>query len=130
MRSLGVAQLSDGLVALPADSRAREQFEWLADEVEQAGGEASVWLAEPGSLRQERAVAARMQAAIATEYRELIAAALEARQADPGPRKRSLSALRRRLRKIRRRDYFPPPEGERARDAVEELAGSLEEVAR
>jgi hypothetical protein len=129
LRNLGVAQLSDGLVALPADSRTREQLEWLADEVEQAGGEASVWLAEPGTLRQERAVGSRMQEVIAAEYRELIEAAEAAGEADLGPRKRTHSALRRRLRKIRRRDYFPPPERERAHAAVEELGGSLEEVA-
>ena len=41
--------LAMGLVALPADSRTREQVEWLADEVLEAGGEASVWLARPGS---------------------------------------------------------------------------------
>src|SRR5215207_3888902 len=129
LRNLGVAQLSDGLVALPADGRTREQLEWLADEVEQAGGEASVWLAEPGSLKQERAVAERMQAAIAAEYRELIEEAAKALRAEPGPRKRSLSALRRRLRRIRRRDFFPPVESEPAQEAIEELAQSLEKVA-
>lgn len=30
LRRLGVGQLTDDLVALPADSRTREQFEWLA----------------------------------------------------------------------------------------------------
>ena len=33
LRRLGVVQLLDGLVALPLDSRNREQLEWLADEV-------------------------------------------------------------------------------------------------
>jgi hypothetical protein len=129
LRNLGVAQLSDGLVALPADSRTREQLEWLADEVEQAGGGASVWLAEPGSLSQERAVTERMRAAISVEYRKLIETAQSALEAEPGRRRRSLSALRRRMRRIRRRDFFPPDERERAQAAIEELAQSLEEVA-
>jgi hypothetical protein len=34
----------DGLVALPLDARNREQLEWLADEVVEAGGEASIWI--------------------------------------------------------------------------------------
>ena len=33
LKQLGVAQLLDGLVALPLDSRNRERLEWLADEV-------------------------------------------------------------------------------------------------
>ena len=47
LRRLGAVQVLDGLVALPADSRTREQLEWLADAVLEAGGEASVWLARP-----------------------------------------------------------------------------------
>jgi hypothetical protein len=34
--------------------------------------------------------------------------------------------LRRTLRAIRSRDYFPPPVGEAARQAVEELADAVE----
>ena len=37
LRRLGVVQLSDGLVALPADARTREQLEWLAEDVVAAG---------------------------------------------------------------------------------------------
>ena len=40
LRRLGAAQLTDGVVALPEDSRTREQIEWLADGVIEAGGEA------------------------------------------------------------------------------------------
>src|ERR687886_243276 len=60
LRRLGAAQLLDGLVALPADSRTREQLEWLADGVVEAGGGGAGWLAEPSSAAQERALAERM----------------------------------------------------------------------
>ena len=43
LRRLGVAQLGDGLVALPADARTREQLEWLAESVREADGTAGVW---------------------------------------------------------------------------------------
>ena len=33
LKRLGVAQLGDGLVALPADARTREALEWIAEEV-------------------------------------------------------------------------------------------------
>ena len=128
LRALGVAQLVDGLVALPADSRTREQLEWLADEVEEAGGEASVWIAEPASAKQGRALAEQMQLAVAAEYVELAEAARAALKTEAGSRKRRLAKLRRDLRRIRRRDYFPPPERDEARAAVEAIARSLEEV--
>src|SRR5215207_4953209 len=71
LRRLGAVQLLDGLVALPADSRTREQLEWLADTVIEAGGQATVWLAQPTSRAQGRAIAARMQVEVAREYRRL-----------------------------------------------------------
>ncbi|HZG95955.1 MAG TPA: Chromate resistance protein ChrB [Mycobacteriales bacterium] len=42
LRRLGVAQLGDGLVALPADARTREQLDWAAEAAIEAGGTASV----------------------------------------------------------------------------------------
>src|SRR5213592_1249806 len=81
LRRLGAVQILDGLVALPADARTREQLEWLADDVVQAGGESTVWLAQPGSAAQERALAERMHAAAAADYRGIIEAA---RAAVPG----------------------------------------------
>jgi hypothetical protein len=42
LKRLGVAQLGDGLVGLPADARIREQLEWMAEDVTEAGGSAGV----------------------------------------------------------------------------------------
>ncbi|MGH8894932.1 MAG: Chromate resistance protein ChrB, partial [Actinomycetes bacterium] len=44
LRRLGVAQLADGVVALPADARTREQLEWVAGQVQDAHGTAAVWV--------------------------------------------------------------------------------------
>ncbi len=129
LRRLGAAQLSDSVVALPLDARTQEQLEWLADEVVEAGGESSLWLAEAASAAGERGLAARMGEAVAEEYRAVIAAATDARDspaAPPGQRRRTLGRLRRELRRIRSRDYFPPPEAEQARRSVEALAEELE----
>ena len=72
LRRLGVAQVVDGVVALPLDSRNREQLEWLADEVVEAGGEATIWVSETSTAAQERALAAAMAERIAAEYRAII----------------------------------------------------------
>jgi hypothetical protein len=130
LRRLGAAQVVDGLVALPRDTRTQEQLEWLADEVLEAGGEASVWLAVPGSSAQDRALATRMAESIASEYRVVIEAARAARLKEHAARRaQALARLRRTLRTIQARDFFPPPEREHARHAVEELARVVE-VAR
>ncbi len=123
LKRLGIAQISDGLVALPADARTREQLEWIADEVIEAGGSAGIWLARPAALAQERELAAGMAAARATEYRGVIAQAAEALAADETTRAATAGRLRAELRRIARRDYFPPPERDQARGAVQVLLG-------
>jgi polyhydroxyalkanoate synthesis regulator phasin len=127
LRRLGAAQLLDGLAALPLDARTREQLEWLADEVVEAGGEATIWVGELASRAQERELAARMADAVAADYRRLLAEAESAREKSPGARRRTLGRLRRELRRIRARDYFPPPERERAQQAIGDLASVVEE---
>jgi Protein ChrB, N-terminal len=124
LRRLGVAQLHDGLVALPLDNRNREQLEWLADEVREAGGEATLWLSELASRSEERALVERMRAAVAADYVRVTAAASPGR-AD----RRTLARLRRELQRLRLRDYFPPREREQAQRAVDALARRIEERA-
>jgi hypothetical protein len=127
LRRLGAAQLLDGLAALPLDARNREQLEWLADEILEAGGEATTWVGELGSAGQERELAARMADAVASDYQTLIQEAAVAREQPLGQRRRTLARLRRELRRIRARDYFPPPERELAQRALDELVAVVEE---
>ena len=121
LERLGVARLGDGLVALPADARTREQLDWLAEEILEAGGVATVWLATPGSAAQERATAETMRAARAAEYQAVTEQARDA-AASAVERMRALRRLRGELRRIARRDFFPPAEREAARAAVDALA--------
>jgi hypothetical protein len=60
----------------------------------------------------------------------VIAAADVAEAELPGQRKRTLGRLRRELRRIRARDYFPPPEREVALQALERLSTLIEEPVR
>lgn len=129
LRALGVAQINDGLVALPYDARTREQLEWIAQAIDEAGGESTLWIARLSSAAQERLVAQRMTELVASAYRAVIDDAAEAEHLDAGARRRSLSRLRRELRRIGRRDFFPPPERDRARAAVDALARLVEAPA-
>jgi hypothetical protein len=128
LRRLGAAQVMDGLVALPLDARNREQLEWLADQVQEAGGEASIWLGSLASRRQERALIQKMAEAVAGEYRHLIARAQSDVPATPAARRLAVRRLRTELRAIRTRDYFPDPVSKEAQAAIDRVA-ALAEVA-
>jgi hypothetical protein len=122
LKRLGVAQLGDGLIALPADARTREQLDWIAEEIAEGGGTAGVWLAHPTTLRQERDLATEMTAARTAEYTQVLAEATAAAALQDAARTAALRKLRGQLRRIARRDYFPPPQRDLAHGAVEALA--------
>jgi hypothetical protein len=124
LKRLGVAWLGDGLVALPADPRTREQLEWVAEEVTDHGGEAILWLGRPLGASAISAVVGRMTAAIAAEYDAVAAEAAAMRIADAPARRRAVVRLRRELHRIQGRDFFTCPRHEAARRAVEHLAAA------
>jgi hypothetical protein len=119
---LGVARLGDGLVGLPADARTREQIEWLATDIRQADGTATVWIAAPASTAEEGEIIERMRTARAVEYQTVIDKAATAATADGEEKVRAVRQLRDELHRIARRDFFPPPERDRAEASVEALA--------
>lgn len=125
LKRLGVVQLSDGLVALPADARTREQLEWAADEAIAAGGTAGVWLTRPTTRAQGRQLGDTMNAARTKEYATLACEAQAAMSLGEADRARALRRLRAEQHRIGRRDFFRPRERERARQALAELAATL-----
>jgi hypothetical protein len=73
--------------------------EWLADEITEAGGEASIWLAQPASAGQERDLAARMAAARAAGYSAVTAEAQAAATAGARDARRTGDRQRTNLRR-------------------------------
>ena len=126
LRRLGAVQLVDGVAALPLDRHTREQLEWLADEVMEAGGEASVWLGEPAATAERRSLAAALQDVRTEEYETIARLALAARDEAGSARRRTLRRLRGELRHVRARDYLGSPARAAAEAAVEHLAATVE----
>nr|WP_211349498.1 Chromate resistance protein ChrB [Micromonospora pisi] len=124
LKQLGVAQIGDGLVGLPADARTREQLDWVADDVLAAQGSASVWLARPASVAAERDLAAQMAAARAVEYAKITAEASASAHLAGTARAAAVRRLRGELRRITRRDFFPPPQRDLAQQAVLDLTAA------
>lgn len=122
LKRLGVVQVADGVVALPADARTREALEWVAEDVVDHAGEATVWLGRPADAAGRAALVARMTDAVDAEYVEVSAEADAALADTDVVRRRSLARLRRELRRIEARDFFGAPHRGPARRAVDALA--------
>jgi hypothetical protein len=73
-------------------------------------------------MAQERDLAAAMAADRVAEYVAVRQEAEAATVLDEPSRRRTVRRLREELRRIRRRDFFPPPERDAAVTAVEALA--------
>jgi hypothetical protein len=134
LRDLGALYLQDGVAALPEDAVTREQLEWLQLRVREAGGEATLWEAKPGTLAEEAELVGAFRSSREEAYRTIIAEAERLRRkAEMGggaPLER-LGKLEREFRAERRRDYFRSPLRleaagalKAAREAVRDRKGS------
>jgi hypothetical protein len=112
LRDLGALYLQDGVAALPEDAVTREQLEWLQLRVREAGGEATLWEARPGTMAEEAELVGAFRSSREEAYRAIIAEAERLRRkAQMGGRALSeqLGKLEREFRAERRRDYFRSP---------------------
>lgn len=122
LRRLGAHLLADGLVALPASDRTVEHLEWLAAGIEEQGGSASVWLAQPSSGLVGDRLVEEATASIESEYRAVMRDADHAATMGATQRRRALRRLRDELRRIGSRDYHGAPSAADARRRVDQLA--------
>jgi hypothetical protein len=121
LRRLGVAQIVDGLVAVPDSVSNLEQMGWVANDVLDAGGEAQLWTAELNSAKQERELVARLNREVSEAYRALVDEIEAALGADPVSR-RQLDRFQRELRDIGRRDHLGATGRDRAERAFQRLS--------
>lgn len=128
LRRLGAVLLGDGLVALPASARTVEHFDWLAAGIEEQGGSASVWLAQPSARRVGEQLADQARDSIDAEYRAVMRDADRALAAGGSEARRALRRLRGELRRIGARDYFGAKSAAPSRAAVERLAIAAVEI--
>jgi hypothetical protein len=130
VRRLGALQVGDGLVALPHSARNLEHLQWLAADIVERDGTATVWHARADSVRDDNAQVTAMQAAVEDEYRAVVDEAETTTRGEmpASERRRVVRRLRGWLRRIGLRDHFDAPSGALARAAVDRLARSAEAV--
>jgi hypothetical protein len=131
LRRQGAVTVSGGAYLLPAREACREAFQWLAQEVRQAGGEALILHVTQVEGISDAEVIDLFGMARRKEYAELEEpfAALERQVAgDPASRAAALDTLarlRRRLTEIQRIDYFSTPEGRQLAARLDQAGAAL-----
>jgi hypothetical protein len=123
LKTLGALYLQDGVAALPEDAVTREQLEWLQLRVREAGGEATLWEARPGTAAEEGRLVEDFRSSREEAYRKIVAEAERLRRkaelgsGEEAPMER-LGKLEREFRAERRRDYFRSPLRKEAAEAL------------
>ncbi len=136
LQKMGALLVKNSAYALPHTPQAREDFEWLREEITALKGEAAIFAADPVDARTGEELAAEYRAAREKDY-----AGLRAEAARLGQRVRGLSAtrgrwqrprLQRAVRLLRARwdelasaDYLQSPGGEEASAVIETVESLL-----
>src|SRR5438874_4357000 len=81
LKKLGAVLLHDAVWVLPATPHTREQLRWLASEIAELDGEASVWESQLTQGPEEEGLVALFRAMVDRPYREILDA-LKRRGAD------------------------------------------------
>jgi hypothetical protein len=124
LKRLGAASLTPGAALLPFSDEHLEQLGWIAQEVEELGGDAWVLPVNQLSEAEEAQVRDQVNGERRAEYLEVAqeSARLLARGVYQPPTNRETGALRRRLDRIRGRDHYAAEGLQEASHAIETLA--------
>jgi len=107
LKKLGAVTIFEAVWVLPDSPRSHEQFQWLATEIKEMGGEAMFWKAksELGSQEDELTLFFAKQVNVAYQ-------SLQEKLIQPGP---NLAALAQEYQQIAQRDYFHSELGQQIR---------------
>jgi len=118
LKRLGAILLHDAVWVLPATPYTREQYQWLAAEIEEMEGSAMVWEARLSLDEQDSALVERFLAQAEVGYREILAE-LARPEAD-------LTALSKRYQQMQAQDYFHLELGVQTREALAAAKGGYD----
>ena len=117
LKRLGALLLHDAVWVLPATAWTREQFQWLAVEIGELGGEAHLWESHLLLNGQADALVQQFQARVDAVYQEILDE-LEQEDAD-------LVALSRTYQQVRAQDYFHSALGTHVRERLMNSRGGF-----
>jgi hypothetical protein len=117
LKRLGALLLHDAVWVLPATAWTREQFQWLAVEIGELGGEAYLWESRLPMPGQAEGLVRQFQTRVESAYQEILDA-LERDNVD-------LVALSRTYQQVRAQDYFHSALGTQARERLMRARGGF-----
>jgi len=115
LKQLGAVLLQDAVWVLPTSPRTLEQFQWLAAEITELGGESLLWEASQLYATDTDALKQQFTAPVEVEYKKILAA-LKKKNRDP-------AELSKQFQQIQIRDYFGSELGRQVRQRLLELQG-------
>jgi hypothetical protein len=115
LKRLGALLHQDAVWVLPATPRNQEQFQWLSAEINEMGGEATFWKAEPVLEGQDAGVIREFSNQVDQAYQDLMD---ELHQPEV-----DLDAISRQYQWIQSRDYFNSFSGQTVREALLSVRG-------
>ncbi len=121
LKRLGVYTVQDSVYVLPQSERTLEAFEWIAAEIREEGGEASVWETTARTEAREREMRDCFLDQVNTQYRTI----LEELNSEPDEAK--LRQLWGQYHKVKTQDYLRSPLSIEVRGACERRAVDLRE---
>ncbi|MHC1744914.1 MAG: Chromate resistance protein ChrB [Syntrophobacteraceae bacterium] len=119
LKRLGVYTLQDSVYVLPRTERALEAFQWIAAEIREGGGDASVWEMSARTEAREREMRDFFLEHVNAQYRSI----LEEVRGDPD--EATLRQLWGLYHKVKAQDYLRSPLSAEARAACERRARAL-----
>lgn len=114
MKQLGAVSLQDAVWVLPQTARTQEQFQWLASDIQELGGEAILWEADQLDATSGEQLRQRFIDAVDAEYQEILTAV---KRKNP-----DLAELSKRFQLAQSRDYFQSRIGITVRDRLVALS--------
>jgi hypothetical protein len=110
LRRLGAIALQDAVWLLPASEQTREHFRWLASEIDDLGGQSTLWESRVLLDGQEERLVRQFSARVETGYRKILRA-LKSKSA-------KLANLARQYQAVLAVDYFKSELGKSVREAL------------
>ena len=115
LKRLGALLFQDAVWVLPDTPRNYEQFQWLAAEIAEMGGDVTFWSAQPALAGHDENLVQQFASQVDHAYQELLEALDEADA--------NLEAISRQYQVIKSRDYFDSEIGQQVRQALLTVRG-------
>ena len=115
LKQLGAVALQDAVWVLPATPRTQEQFQWLASEINELGGEATLLTSELVFSSDAVNLVDRFEEPVRKAYQDILKALKR--------KTRDLAALSRRFQEVQARDYFQSKLGAEVRTRLLKARG-------